>query len=267
VLWLCLVSLCTGFTLPDLDAWDRAVHKWVTPGSIDGIKTNVVDYVNMGRDPDYYRFVRSLADIDPVGYGVNEVYAVFNNAYNALAMGFLIREPCLKNASSCIPMPGLSNCSGNDGSIWDKNAGVIAGRNWSLNRIETFIRQPIPFAEDPNVHASIVCASVSCPNVRQEAFRPESVQSQMKDQMRIMVSNTQKGFLLDKEKKLISMSMIFYWYTQDFAQTPARTVLNYLLPYLDADTAQYVKSNMDSLQVNYFNYDWNANGPLGCNCE
>jgi len=266
LVWLSWLTLCVAFTLPDFDAWDRATQKWVVPGVIDGIHLNVIDYANMGRDPDYYRFVRSLADIDPVGYGVNEVYAVFNNAYNALAMGFLIREPCLRNSTSCIPMPGLYNCSGNDGGIWDKIAGVIAGRNWTLNRVELFLRQPIPFAEDPNVHASIVCASVSCPNVRPEAFRPEKVQAQMQDQMRIMVANQLKGFSLDKEKKTVTMSMIFSWFAVDFVQT-TKSVLSYLLPYLDTDTAQFVQANMDSLQVKYWPYDWNVNGKLPCNCE
>lgn len=258
--------LCLAFTLPDFDAWDRALHKWVTPGVIDGIQTNVVDYVSMGRDPDYYQFVRSLATIDPVGYGSNEVYAVLNNAYNALAMGFLIREPCLKNATSCMPMPGLSNCSGNDGSVWGKDAGVIAGRNWSLDRIEYFLRQPIPFAEDPNLHASIVCASVSCPNVRPEAFRPEKVQGQMQDQLKTMLTNPLKGFALDKDRKTVTLSMIFNWYALDFSQTSAKSVLNYMIPYLDKDTAQFVQDNLGVIQLKYFPYDWNANGKLGCVC-
>ena len=47
--------------------------------------------------------------------------------------------------------------------------------------------------EDSRVHACIVCASISCPNVRREAFRPEKIGDQMDSQVRDMLQNTKKG--------------------------------------------------------------------------
>lgn len=47
--------------------------------------------------------------------------------------------------------------------------------------------------EDSRLHACIVCASISCPNVRQEAFRPDKISGQMDDQVRDFLSNEKKG--------------------------------------------------------------------------
>ena len=49
------------------------------------------------------------------------------------------------------------------------------------------------FSEDPRLHACIVCASISCPNLRMEAFRPDTVDQQMDQQMRDFLMNDKKG--------------------------------------------------------------------------
>ena len=47
--------------------------------------------------------------------------------------------------------------------------------------------------EDSRVHACIVCASISCPNVKREAFRPDKIGDQMDSQVRDMLQNPKKG--------------------------------------------------------------------------
>ena len=47
--------------------------------------------------------------------------------------------------------------------------------------------------EDSRLHACIVCASISCPNVRREAFRAERIGDQMDDQVRGFLKNSNKG--------------------------------------------------------------------------
>ncbi len=47
--------------------------------------------------------------------------------------------------------------------------------------------------EDSRVHACIVCASISCPNVRMEAFQPDRVGEQMDSQVKDFLGNSKKG--------------------------------------------------------------------------
>ena len=50
-----------------------------------------------------------------------------------------------------------------------------------------------PTREDSRLHACIVCASISCPNVRLRAYQPEILRTQMDDNMRDFLANPKKG--------------------------------------------------------------------------
>lgn len=52
------------------------------------------------------------------------------------------------------------------------------------------------FREDPRLHACIVCASISCPNVRREAYTVDKIDQQMTDQMTSFLANPKKGTML-----------------------------------------------------------------------
>merc|ERR1719506_31436 len=82
-------------------------------------------------------------------------------------------------------------------TVWLKYAGKIGGKRYSLQQIEDFLRDPKPFPEDSRLHACIVCASISCPNVIMEVFRAERIDEQMTAQVRDMLSNTKKGLSRD----------------------------------------------------------------------
>ena len=55
---------------------------------------------------------------------------------------------------------------------------------------------PLISREDSRLHACIVCASISCPNVRMEAFRPTTIDQQMDAQFQNFLANNKKGMLL-----------------------------------------------------------------------
>merc|ERR1740117_1192273 len=95
VLWLALLvatCLANPSSLPDFDAWQRVLSQHVTAGVREGIHTNVVDYEAIKLDPDYNSFVQSLEHVEVSSLTKNETYAVFMNAYNALAMKMVIGD-------------------------------------------------------------------------------------------------------------------------------------------------------------------------------
>jgi len=151
-------------------------------------------------------------------------------------------------------------------SVWLKDAGVIGGKAFSLQAIEDFLRSPAPFSEDARLHACIVCASISCPNVRMEAFRPEVIDAQMSAQLSDMLNNTKKGMLLDRGSFELSLSKIFSWYGKDFV-TAAGSVLDFILPYVPCiSDRDFLFANKQKIQLTYFKYNWNTNGVAPCNC-
>jgi len=101
---------------------------------------------------------------------------------------------------------------------------------------------------DARIHACIVCASVSCPNLQATAYgmadhawSPRSlarnlshiglclclahtttavgslIESQKNDSMQSFLANTMKGSLLDVGRATLTLSAIFDWYQSDFA--------------------------------------------------
>ena len=69
-------------------------------------------------------------------------------------------------------------------------------------------RPPQDYPADPLLHACIVCASVSCPDVALTAYKPETLQADMEANMRSFLSNPKKGLSFDKDKGVITLSKV-----------------------------------------------------------
>ena len=95
--------------------------------------------------------------------------------------------------------------------IWDIAAGEVGGTTLSLNDLEHKLLGSTWV--EPRVHASIVCASASCPNLRAEAFLASRLNAQMDDQARTWVGDVTKGVRVDEDQTL---SRIFLWFKGDF---------------------------------------------------
>ena len=64
--------------------------------------------------------------------------------------------------------------------MWKSTAGVLAGRPVSLDDVEKGTAPPVgllPSYRDPRIHASVVCASVSCPDLSATAFTAANVEA------------------------------------------------------------------------------------------
>ena len=70
--------------------------------------------------------------------------------------------------------------------MWDLPAGVVSGQQFSLNQIEhDELRKKW---DEPAVHACIVCASASCPDLRPEAFVASKLREQVSRWISVCVS-------------------------------------------------------------------------------
>lgn len=64
------------------------------------------------------------------------------------------------------------------------------------------------YPADPLLHACIVCASASCPDVALTVYKPETLEDDMAANMRDFLANKKKGLALDKGKGVITLSKV-----------------------------------------------------------
>jgi len=240
----------------------------VYPGELNGINLNLVNYSNVKVDPNFTTFINYLATANTSSLTRNETYAFYINVYNALAMNMIITHSCETDIfGDCGKLVSIHDIDRKlgliYGGVWTKQAGVVAKKTVSLDDIENLLRNPPNgYREDPRLHACIVCASVSCPDVRSEAYVPQSIGEQMLDNFRKFISNPKKGMNIDTSSSTVTLSEIFDWYEDDFTTyTATNNVLDFILLYMDPNDVNFnwLSKNKDKVTINHFHYDWNVN--------
>jgi len=223
----------------------------VRRGVIDGVELTTVDYESLAKDERVKDYRKTLADVHVEKLSSNEELTLFINSYNFLCVDLIlnhyIREGKLPKS--------INNLSTRKKEVWDLPAGVIGGKEYTLGEIEHSVLRAK--WKEPRIHASIVCASVSCPDLRNEAFIVQKLNEQMDDQVRSWLKNTKKGSCVTG--KNLHLSRIFNWFYNDFVAVDPRGPVKWLSNYSD-DTSD-VKALISSgkYSTKYMNYIWNLN--------
>lgn len=125
----------------------------------------------------------------------------------------------------------------------------ISDRSYSLNDIEHgILRREF---SDSRIHFALVCASVGCPLLRNEAYSSESVQIQLENDAERFINNRAKVYY-DSLSNTFYCSPIFKWYRQDFLNV-AESIPQYIQKYLS--TVELPKET----RISYLSYDWSLN--------
>jgi hypothetical protein len=120
----------------------------------------------------------------------------------------------------------------------------------SLNQIEHGILRP-QFHE-PRIHFALVCGAIGCPLLRNEAYTPERVQSQLEEDAIQFINNPNK-VRYDEQANVLYCSKILKWYGKDFLHV-ASSIPAYIRQYL------HTSSNLsDATTIRYLPYDWHLN--------
>ena len=136
--------------------------------------------------------------------------------------------------------------------VWEKPAGNVEGKERTLNEIEHEILRKM---NEPRVHVAIVCASVSCPDLRLEAFNVNSLNEQLDDQMRVFLKSSEKGMKIDNKRNRVYLSSIFKWFEDDFESRGG--VLKFIANYVSPDVAK--KLTRSGITIYYLEYNWGIN--------
>jgi len=96
-------------------------------------------------------------------------------------------------------------------------AGAIFGLGCTLFDVERGLIRPPGVFDDPRIHAAVVCASLGCPMLRNEAFVAERLDTQLGDALRRFLSDLTRN-RFDAGADALQVPRLFDWYRKDFEQ-------------------------------------------------
>ena len=170
--------------------------------------------------------------------------AYWINAYNAVTIEGILQV---------YPTSSIKNHTSNGFgyNIWKKLFLTVDDTRINLDSIEHKVLRKM---NEPRIHFAIVCASISCPRLLNEAYVGDKLEKQL-------VTNTKDFFSRSRNFQAnssgqIQMSKIIEWFGKDFGQSQ-NDQLRVLYPYFPESARQALAGK--SVSVQYLNYDWNLN--------
>ena len=221
----------------DHGSYDKLLRKYVsTKGLVNykGLKAN---------QQELNSYLDMLSKNAPAAsWSKAEQMAFWINAYNAYTIRLVLDHypvSSIKDIGSKIKIPFVT-------TPWAIKFFSIGGEKMSLDNIEHGILRKK--YNDPRIHFALVCASMSCPSLRPEAYTAAKLASQLDDQARDFVNNPAKNKISAASAQL---SKYFDWYKGDWeknGQSVEKWVNKYSTTKIDAKT-----------KVSYLDYNWSLN--------
>ncbi len=221
----------------DWQDYDGLLHDYVQVSTVDGVRIHALDYQSWSEDARWQDLLHRLSIADASSFASREEKLSFwINSYNILAIDMVIRH---------WPVRSIKDIGSFFSSVWGKDVAVVAHKMRSLDEIEHGILRPMA---EPRIHFAIVCASVSCPDLRMQAYRAEQLNGQLDAQVQDFLHHEQKGLFLSAAG--VRLSKIFQWFADDFA------VRGGVMAFVHAYRADIAA---DDNIVGYFDYQWTLN--------
>jgi hypothetical protein len=226
----------------DDNLYARVLERYTVP--VDDIASTRVDYAALRGSDEWEALVRGLRESDPGPLqSRDEKLAFWINAYNILAIDLVRRHYSVESIRSIGSLPS---------PVWKKKAGEIGGRPYTLYEIEHEILRPMG---EPRIHATIVCASLSCPPLRREPYRAATLDAQLDDNVRRWLADPRKGVRIEQSTQTLYLSPILDWFAEDFGTS----VLPFVAAHLPGEDASWIRAQGSRLLIRYFDYDWSLN--------
>jgi len=223
-------------------AWDALLRKYCDP-------QGYVNYQGWHDSPadlqelDQYLAHVSRANLKLPASTANK-FAFWINAYNAVTIKGILRE---------YPTSSIQNHQSKTFGykIWDDLLLPVDGRTYSLNQIEHDVLRKMG---DPRIHFALVCASVGCPPLLNQAYTAEQLDSQLTDNARKFFADPQK---FQATADSLKISKLFKWYGGDFGSDQAAQ-LRALAPFMPTQQSRALAAS-GRARLGYLPYSWNLN--------
>jgi len=236
--------------------WDRLLREnvhWDRRGV-----ASTVDYRAFARQQaELDRYLKSLSAVTQENYNSwqkKQQLAFLINAYNAFTIKLVL--------SAYPELESIKELGSFFSSPWKKRFFHLLGEERSLDDVEHgLIRQPGVF-DDPRIHAAVVCASIGCPGLRDEAFLADRLDEQLEDSLRRFLSDRTRN-RYNAETDELEVSKIFDWYGDDFIGYRGHpSVAAFLGDYAEVladDKASRLRIKAGDTPLEYLDYDWRLN--------
>jgi len=171
--------------------------------------------------------------------------AFWINAYNAVTIEGILRV---------YPTDSIRNHTAKlfGYNIWKNLPLIVGGGQYSLEDIEHKILRKMG---DPRIHFGIVCASVGCPRLLNEAYTAEHVDEQLDRNAKDFFSR-KKNLQVDERSRTLKLSAIMDWFGSDFGSSQAQQ-LQAIRKHVPEPAARLIGAG--NVRVAYLDYDWGLN--------
>lgn len=229
----------------DHSAWDALLRKYVDAnGLVDyaAWKASAQDQAAL----DAYLAQLSASSISRESDRAAQL-SFWINAYNALTIKGILREyPTTSIRNHTAKLFGYN--------IWKDLKLAVGGESYSLDAMEHEILRKMG---EPRIHFAIVCASIGCPRLLNEAYDAKTLDSQLSANAKAFFADRSK-FRYDSATGEFSVSPILKWFAEDFGNDQAAQ-LRAIAPYLPDAAARTAAANGGNARVVYLDYDWGLN--------
>ncbi len=221
----------------------------------DHVAEGLVDYAALAEDDRLETYLTQLAETDPAALSTEEEkLALWINAYNAYT---------LKLVADDYPIDSIHDLATGGMIIgwlikrtaWDIRFAEVGGETYTLNEIEHEIMRKQ--FDEPRIHFAIVCAAISCPLLRAEAYLPERLEEQLEEEGRKFLADPSRN-TFDLSQRRAWISKIFSWFGEDFGDNDAE-LIRYLARFAPFAVAADMARNAEEWKVGYQRYDWSLN--------
>lgn len=226
----------------DHSSWDALLKKYVDANG------NVNYTAWKASAPDQQaldQYLSHLSSASSQRVDRNSQLAFWINTYNAVTVKGILREyPTTSIRNHTAKLVGYN--------IWKDLQIPVADQPHSLEGIEHEILRKMG---EPRVHFAIVCASMGCPRLLNEAYTAEKVDAQLTLNTQAFFADPTK-FKADPRSGAIQVSPILEWFAEDFGGNAAAQMKT-IAPYVP-EAAQGL-ANSGRARVSYLGYDWGLN--------
>ncbi len=226
--------------------WDEILTQYAKEGG------RKFDYTGLKSDESKLnRYLQSLADVDLTSLPENEILALFANAYNAYTVKTILGRV---SPDGSIEIASIRDIP----EVFDLPAHEVGGYSLSLNNMEHNILRP--YFKDPRIHFAVNCASTSCPPIPTRAFRGETVEQQLGDVTRSVLSSP--DYVRVEGNELV-LTRIMDWYGEDFVSDgykgAEKDLPSFVRKYSSEKVRQWIDAQPTSPSIKFMKYDWRLN--------
>lgn len=216
---------------------------------------STVDYKSIKKDPkelqEYLQSLEAVSQSEFDRFSENEKLAFLINSYNAFTVKLIADHYPVKSIKDI----GERSFSNPTASPWKEKFFRLFGEERHLDNIEhDMIRERF---NEPRIHFAVVCASIGCPALRNEAFVATNVEKQLEDSAQNFLSDTSRNRYSPETKKL-ELSSIFKWYGSDFPKKYG-SLEAFLAPRMTTIPEHQKIIRDKKADVSYLDYDWSLN--------